>query len=373
MTAPITPGDRVSALPTPVLVADLDRVERNITAMAAAVAGAGVALRPHFKTSKSPEIARRQIAAGATGFTAATAAEVAALIDHGFTDVFWAHNPASPAKAAQAAAFAARARVAVGIDDPVHVRLLDEAATAADVTVPVRIEVDTGLHRTGVAPETAVELARLVDAAGGLRLDGVYTHEGQLASLETGRDAIRAAGRASGALLVDTADRIRAEGVEVAVVSVGSTPGWDSAPFAPGVTEARAGTYVFYDANQLRLESASHDQCALTVIATVVSVQRDGGVVIDAGLKAMSSDGSNRGRTFGLVLDAAGAPDPTVEFPTAYEEHGILTGDGTAHLAVGDRVRILPNHACGVVNMWSTVVGVRDEVVEDLWSTVGRH
>jgi D-serine deaminase-like pyridoxal phosphate-dependent protein len=139
------------------------------------------------------------------------------------------------------------------------------------------------------------------------------------------------------------------------------------------VTEARPGTYVFFDANQLRMESATIEQCALTVLTTVVSTQRDGGVVVDAGLKAMSSDRSNRGSTFGLVLDAAGRVDESLSFDVAYEEHGLLTGPGSDRLAVGDRLRILPNHACGVVNMWSRVYAVRDGVAIEEWNPRGRH
>jgi D-serine deaminase-like pyridoxal phosphate-dependent protein len=166
---------------------------------------------------------------------------------------------------------------------------------------------------------------------------------------------------------------LRAEGHGIDVVSVGSTPGWDSAPTVAGVTEARPGTYVFFDANQFRLRSTELDRCALTVRSSVVSAPRPGEVIIDAGIKAMSSDRSNRGDTLGIVLTPDGAPVPDVEFSRGYEEHGVLEGVGTGDWSVGDALRILPNHACGVVNMWSRVVVAEDGVVLDSWTPQARH
>ena len=363
----------VAPLPTPALVVDVDRLDANVVAMAAAMTSAGVVLRPHFKTSKMLEVARRQLAAGAVGVTCATPEEVDALLDASIDDVFWANGTASVGKARQAADFNRRGRVAVGVDSVELAELLRDAAAAASVTIPCLIELDTGLHRTGVPAGRAVALARAVTALPGLEMVGIYTHEGQLAGIDGDRAEVRKAGLSAGATLAAVAAEIRAAGFALPIVSVGSTPGWDSAPRAEGVTEARPGTYVFFDANQLRLESAAIEQCALTVLTTVVSTQREDGVVVDAGLKAMSSDRSNRGGTFGLVLDSAGRVDESLSFDLAYEEHGLLTGPGSGRLAVGDVLRILPNHACGVVNMWSRVYAVRDGIAIEEWNPRGRH
>lgn len=360
----------MTTIPTPALVIDKARLEANVTRMAEAMRSAGVALRPHFKTSKMIEVARLQSDAGAVGFTCSTPEEVDALLTAGFTDLFWAHAPVGP-KAELAAAFNERGRVAIGLDSLALAEPLSAAAEARGVVVPVLIEVDTGLGRTGVAAADALDLAIDVSALPGVRLEGLYMHEGQLAGLGGSRAELRAAGAAAAEGLVAVATQIRGEGIPISVVSVGSTPGWDSAPLVEGVTEARPGTYVFSDANQLRLESTTLENTAITVLASVISTQRPGAVIIDAGIKAMSSDRSNRGNTFGLALTPDGELDDSLEFAVAYEEHGRL--DGAHHFVVGDTVRILPNHACGVVNMWSSVHVVDGSGAVDTWSPVARH
>lgn len=363
----------IDDLDTPVLVIDRRRMLENIRTMAEAMSGAGAALRPHFKTSKMIEVARLQLEAGAVGFTCATPAEVDALLSQGMSDVFWANAPATPAKARFAAEANRRGRVIVGIDSLALADALSTAAKAEGVVIPVRVEIDTGLRRTGVTGDEALALAAEIDALAGVKLEGVYTHEGQLASIRGTRDELRDAGHSASRRLVEVATLLRAAGHTIDSVSVGSTPGWDSAPFVDGVTEARPGTYVFFDANQWRLGSADLGRCALHLHATVVSAPRSGEVVIDAGIKALSSDRSNRGDVAGTVLDADDAPVADATFSRAYEEHGVLEGRGTLRWKVGDRVRVLPNHACGVVNMWSRVVVVDGDRVVDIWTPVARH
>jgi len=363
----------IDTIETPALLIDRGQMMRNIDMMADFASKANVALRPHFKTSKMIEVARLQMEAGAIGFTCATMAEAQALLAAGISDVFWAHAPASAAKAKFVAEANRTARLAVGIDSAELAAVLSTAAVAAGVDIPVLLEIDTGLARTGVLADQAISIAGEISALQGIVLDGVYMHEGQLASLHGERSEIVAAGTAASEGLVQVANSLRAAGHTISVVSVGSTPGWESAPSVAGVTEARAGTYVFFDANQLRLGSALSAQCALTVLSTVMSVPAADRRVIDAGIKAMSSDRSNRGDTLGLVATADGAVDTTIDFARAYEEHGILTGNGIHPLNFGDRVRIIPNHACGVVNMFSRVHVVENEDVVDVWNPVGRH
>jgi D-serine deaminase-like pyridoxal phosphate-dependent protein len=200
----------------------------------------------------------------------------------------------------------------------------------------------------------------------------VLTHEGHIAG-EADRPGLERAGRAAGALLAQTAEEIRRAGHEIELVSVGSTPGATSTPFADGVTEARPGTYVYYDANQARLGSCTLDDCALTVLARVASVQRTGRAITDAGLKAMSSDSIAATGSVGIACDPSGTPLPDVTFAEANEEHGFLLGDGASRLRVGDLVRLVPNHACGTTNMWSRVYAVRGgEVLAD-WPISARY
>ncbi|NUR93582.1 MAG: alanine racemase [Nonomuraea sp.] len=345
-------------LPTPALLIDLDRLERNLDAMARTAAEAGVALRPHFKAAKSLEVARRQLDRGAIGFTCATMGEVAALLDAGIDDLIWAHQPVGPAKVA----FAVETGVTVALDSVEAARPL----AAAGAGVPYVLEVDTGLGRSGVAPGEAVRVAGELAELGGLRLRGILTHEGHLMTYAGDPGGREKAGRRVGEVMTGVAAELGAAGHDCEIVSVGSTPGAATAPFAPGVTEARPGTYVFYDGNQVALGTADLSRCALTVLTRVVSVPRGGAVAIaDAGIKAMSSDASLTGSGFGTVLGR-----PELSLGKANEEHGYLTGGG---LAVGDLLSIVPNHGCGAVNMWSAAYAVRDGHAVARWPIVGRH
>lgn len=354
-------------LNTPALLVDVDRLETNIKAMAGSFADAGVALRPHVKTSKCWEVVRRQLDAGAIGLTCSTAAEVTWLRDRGVQDLVWANVPVGPAKIAVTVATPG---LTVTLDSVEAALPLSAAAVAAGVTVPFLLEVNTGHARLGVEPDSAVATAAGIGALPGLRLRGVLTHEGHIAAAAD-RVALEQAGAAAGERLVAVASALRDAGHTVDVVSVGSTPGATSAPFVEGVTEARPGTYVYYDANQVRLGSATIDRCALTVLARVVSVQRDGRAIIDAGVKAMSSDTIAAAGSVGVVVGPDGAPLPGVTFAEANEEHGFLVHD--RDFAVGDLVRIVPNHACGTTNMWSHAYAVRGTEVLTEWSISARY
>lgn len=362
---PALPHD-VADLPTPALLVDRARLAANIAAMAAQARRAGVALRPHFKTSKCLAIARDQLAAGAIGFTAATPAEVTALRDAGVTDVLWAHQPVGPARVAFAVVAAARGGVTVAVDSVEVAQPLSAAAAAAGVRVPCLIEVDTGLGRSGAVPPDVPELAAALHRLPALDPRGVFTHEGHVYRHAGNRSTLEDAGRAAGETLVAVARAVRAAGVACDTVSVGSTPGATSAPFVPGVTESRAGTYVFHDANLVALGSATAAQCALTVLARVVTARRDGTAIIDAGTKAMSSDPPVVGTGFGVAGDG-------LVFGAASEEHGFLSGPAAAGLRVGDLVRIVPNHACTTVNMWRGMYAVDGETAVEYWETVARR
>ena len=358
----------LDALPTPSLLVDLDRLERNIAAMASAFATAGVALRPHVKTSKCWEVARRQLDAGAIGLTCSTAAEVAWLRGHGVADLLWAHIPIGPRKVEFVVGTALDdGGLTVSLDSVEAARPLSEAASAAGVTVPFVLEVNTGHARLGVDPADAVATAAGIAALPGLRLRGVLTHEGHISALAD-RPSLERAGAAAGGLLVEVAGALRAAGHHVEIVSVGSTPGATSTPFVSGVTEGRPGTYVYYDGNQIRMGSCGPDQCAQTVLARVASVRRVGRPIIDAGVKAMSSDAIAAAGGVGLVVDR-----PGVTFPEANEEHGFLHDGGTVPLPVGDLVRLVPNHACGTTNMWSHLYAVRGDQAVERWEISARY
>jgi len=360
-------GRPIDELPTPTVLIDLPTMRRNIAAMADHARSLGVALRPHWKTSKVAEVGRMQLEAGAVGLTAATAGEVTALVEEGFPDVFWAYPPVGAARVRTAVEAAAKTRLIVGVDSLASVAALAEAAADARVTIDVRLEVDSGLGRMGVRPEGAVELARALDRLDGVRLDGVFTHEGHVQGIGADPEKRTATGLAAGRMLVEVADAIRADGIAVGSVSVGSTAGARSAPTVSGVTEARPGTYVYGDENQVSIGTVAPEDTAMTVLSRVISVQRGDPVLVDAGTKGMGADGSMHGDgRIGTVVSAAGGV-----LALGHEEHGFLRG---AHgLSVGDLVRIRPNHACGTSNMHSHVVAVEDGVVHDVWPVLGRH
>lgn len=360
-------GRSIDELPTPAVLIDLPTLRRNIARMADVASGFGVALRPHWKTSKCVEVARMQLEAGAVGLTAATAAEVEALVDAGFRDVFWAYPPVGRHRIATALRAARRARVIIGLDSLAAAAPLAEAAAAEGVTVEVRLEVDSGLGRTGVDPDGALAVARRLESMPGLALEGVFTHEGHVQGVGADPERRIEVGTAAGQLLVEVAESLRADGLELRSVSVGSTAGARSAPRVPGVTEARPGTYVYGDDNQVAIGTIDPTEVAMTALSRVISTERGEPVLVDAGIKAMSSDGTMRGdgRIGTVVAEGGGV------LVTGHEEHGFLRGVPAPQ--VGDLIRIRPNHACGLTNMHSHVFAVQDGVVVDIWPVLGRH
>jgi D-serine deaminase-like pyridoxal phosphate-dependent protein len=363
----------LASLDTPALVVDVARMERNLSRVSGDLARAGVAVRPHWKTSKCLEVAQRQLSLGAVGFTCSTPGEVRALGEAGIRGLLWAHLPVGAPKVSFAVEAVGRYAATLMVDSVAVAQPLSGALHDARLVADVFLEVDTGLGRTGVDPAAAVAVAESISLLPSLRLRGVMTHEGHLYGFGADRRGLDAASVTSAATLVGVAEALRGTGHAIDVVSVGSTPGLATGPYVAGVTEARPGTYVFEDGNQVRLGSCALDDCALTVLARVVSAQRSGTVIIDAGSKAMSSDAVSAETGYGIVLDVNGRPLDGVTFPRANEEHGFLAGPGTASLAVGDVVRILPHHACATVNMWSELVALSPGGTYERWAVIARH
>ena len=359
-------------MPTPALVVDRAALEHNIADMARRIRDMGVDLRPHWKTSKMVEVARLQDQAGCVGFTCAPPAEVECLLDHGFTNLTWAHQPVGPSKVAFAVAANRRGRVRVALDSVQAAAPLSKAAAGAGVAVPYQIEVDTGLGRAGVAPHQVFELAERLAGLAGLEFEGIITHAGHLSGYGSDRSGLEAEGRTVGRTMAGIARELREAGFQVQVVSVGSTPGSTSAPTVSGITEARPGTYVFNDATQVTLGSTDLAGCALTVAARVVSTPRPGEAIIDAGSKSMSSDGPTSRVGFGRVLTENGRY-ADLDFFKANEEHGFLRGPAVSALQVGDMMRIVPNHACTTTNMWSQAVVVGEDGDVEEWKIRARR
>jgi len=348
---------------TPALLVDLARLERNIADMAALARDAGVALRPHFKTHKSVAIARRQIGAGAVGMTVAKLDEAAALIDGGVTDILLANEIVTAPKLARAIDLARRSRLILAVDCVEGARTLSDAASAAGISMRVSIEVECGLLRCGVAPTAAAPLALAIAGLPGLVLEGVFTHAGN-SYASTSREQVEAAAIAEAGAVRDAAEAIRSVGLDVPVVSAGSTPTARRVVGEPGITELRAGNYVFCDAMQVALGTVDMDATALSIAATVISRPTPHRAVIDAGSKTFGLDKGAHGlmvvTTYGHAIGIDGTLD------RLSEEHGIFTVLPESSAAVGDRVRVLPNHACAVGNLGREYFGVRDGIIEEV-------
>jgi D-serine deaminase-like pyridoxal phosphate-dependent protein len=347
-------------LETPAVVVDGQRVERNLSRMAAAADLAGVALRPHAKTHKCLPIARRQLSGGAVGLTVATLPEAELFAADGCPSVFIAYPlwAGSADRGTRLAALRDRTELRVGVDSPAAAARLAYAVPGLQVL----IEVDSGQHRSGVPAGQVADLAATCNELG-LAVTGAFTHPGHAYSspadvpraAEDERAALSAAGAAL-AQLIDTEP----------VLSGGSSP-TAAAGLAAPLTEVRPGTYVFGDRQQLHLSRLAEDDIALVVAARVVSAPRRGEAVLDAGSKALSSDRPSWLPGHGLILDA---PEATIAFLS--EEHAVVRGLSTP-LSVGDLVRVVPNHVCTVVNLTSELVVVSDGAVTDRWPVRARR
>lgn len=336
---------------TPALVIDMDRVERNIARVQKICDDAGVANRPHIKTHKSPFLAQLQIQAGARGITCQKLGEAEVMAEAGIDDILISYNLIGEEKMARLGALLAKTNVTVAADNSVVVSGLPNASAAAGRELPVVVECDTGRKRAGVeTPAEATALAQQVAGTPGLSFAGLLMYP-----TETGwSDAQR--------FYDDALAGLRQAGLDPAIVSTGGSPNLKNVGKLKGATEHRPGTYIYNDRMQVAAGVASWDDCALHVYSTVVSRAAPDRGILDAGSKTLTADtGGLDG--YGLILE-----HPEAKIARFAEEHGFLdmTRSNTRP-AVGDVVRIVPNHVCVVVNMSDEVVMVRgDEIVGTL-------
>jgi D-serine deaminase-like pyridoxal phosphate-dependent protein len=347
----------LAALDTPAAVIDLARMQRNIERMQQRMNALGVRFRPHVKTSKCTPVARAQARAGAEGITVSTLKEAAQFYADGFTDILYAVGMV-PAKLPQALALRRQ-----GCDLKI---ITDSAASAEAIAAfgreheekfEVWIEIDSDGHRSGIKPGEAalLDVARALHK-GGMLLGGVMTHAGSSYDLDT-PEALVAMAEQERAACVQAAERLREAGFACAVVSVGSTPTALSASQLDGVTEVRAGVYVFFDLVMHNIGVCTTDDIALSVLTTVIGHQADKGwAIVDAGWMAMSRDRGTQKQQhdfgYGQVCDAEGEVLAGYVLSGANQEHGILSREGApdtdiaARFPIGTQLRILPNHAC---------------------------
>jgi D-serine deaminase-like pyridoxal phosphate-dependent protein len=351
-------------LDTPAVLVDAATLRSNIQRMQQLAIGFGVRLRPHVKTHKSPEIARLQLEAGAAGITVAKVGEAEVMADAGLEDIFIANQIVGDAKMRRLRELAMRARIAVLVDSEPGLRQLEDAYRDSETVLDVLIEVDTGKGRCGLTE--IGDIARLADRvadARHVRLRGVETHEGHVPVGARGPEDLRNRAIEAGRRLVEVAQALRANGHAVDDLTVGSTPAAPYTASVAGITEMRPGTYVFNDVNQMAIDQATPGDCALSILATVISRPAQGRAVLDAGSKSLFAEPARR--AFGLPdYDGFGyvreCPDaripPGVSFPP-----------------IGEKVRIIPNHVCPAVNLHEQLHIVEGDEVVAVWPIAARR
>jgi D-serine deaminase-like pyridoxal phosphate-dependent protein len=373
----------VASLDTPAAIVDVPRMQRNILRMQHRMDTLGVRLRPHIKTSKCLPVIKAQIAAGASGVTVSTLKEAEHCFAEGISDIFYAVAMA-PAKLVQALTLRRKGcQLSVLTDSVAGAQAIVSFGQKHDERFEVWIEIDCDGHRSGLTVEdhALVEVARVL-SAGGMQLRGVMTHAGSSYELDS-LEALQILAEQERALCVEAAEKIREAGLACPEVSIGSTPTALSALSLEGVTEVRAGVYVFFDLVMHNIGVCQADELALSVLTTVIGHQQDKGwIITDAGWMAMSRDrGTQRQRQdfgYGQVCTEAGDWIEGALLTGANQEHGIITlgaaesANLVARFPIGSRLRILPNHACatgaqfpdyhacdaeGVVHTWSRLHG----------------
>jgi len=354
-------GMSIDELDTPALLLDLDAFERNIDTMAAFFADKAAVLRPHSKTHKCPEVARRQLAAGALGITCAKVSEAEVMADAGVSDILIANQIVGAIKIDRLTDLAARCDLMVAVDNPGNVQDLSAACLAKGVTLGILVEVDTGMQRCGVrSAEDALALARLVAQAPGLEFKGLQGYEGHL--VHTLDPDERAAGvRQALGLLKATKALIEMHDIPVPTISGGGTGTYDLSGTLPPMTEIQAGSYVFMDAKYVQVRPEFEN--SLIVLSTVLSRPVPERIVTDAGLKVMPPD-FGWPKLLGYAAEIAGLS----------EEHAKLVAPEPASVPLqpGDRVQFIPSHCCTAVNLQDRLYVVRERVLVDIWPIAAR-
>jgi D-serine deaminase-like pyridoxal phosphate-dependent protein len=357
-----------SDLDTPSIIVDLDIMDRNLSRMANYAREHNLLLRPHTKTHKIPELAKRQLASGATGITVAKLGEAAVMLDAGITDMLIAYPIVGPEKTTRLARLAEQANITVSLDSEEVARGLSEAATREGTKIGVLLEVDVGFERCGLSHEADVlALARKIADLRGVEFRGLMFFACHFGVAPDERAALR---MQVNDFLKRTLEVLSDAGLPAAIVSGGSTPTAYEGSLFYAVNEVRPGTYIFNDRNTVAISACTLDDCALSVMVTVVSTAVSGHAVVDGGSKTFSYDRfqGGDGRGFGIVKE-----DPAAEIERFSEEHGHLNIQRSQRrYRIGERLSVIPNHVCTTVNMHDEIYGVRGEHVEEIWRVAGR-
>jgi len=363
---PIEAGIPVRDISTPAVVIDLDVMERNLAHMADYCATHGIKLRPHTKTHKTIEAARRQLELGAIGLTVAKVGEAEVMAATGVREILVAHPIIGDEKLRRLAALASKTDIIVAVDSVTTAQSLSRIAAETGCQFGIVIEFDSGSQRCGIAPGLpAAELGRQIARLPNLKLRGLFTYFGSV----WGTPAERASEIARLTSDVSTTiEAFRAADLSTEIVSAGSTPAAELSHLVPGITEIRPGTYIYNDLNTHYQGLCSLDDCAVSVLTTVVSTAVPGHVIVDAGSKTLSSDLLSAGpkRGYGYVQEA----DATLT--KLNEEHGFLSAENLSQFSVGQVLSVIPNHVCTCINMHDEVFLAREGKIVGSWTVAAR-
>jgi D-serine deaminase-like pyridoxal phosphate-dependent protein len=363
---------QISELRTPSVLVDKPRFERNLDRMQAAVAATGIRLRPHAKTHKSPELARMQMRRGAVGVCCAKIGEAEVFAAAGIEDIRLPY-PINPVNAARVLQLLDKTHLSFIVDDLEVARGWSDALRRAGRDVDVLVKVDVGFHRCGIDPvkEGAAELVARIADLPGLTFRGLLSHAGHAYGASTAAEMAAIAADEARTLSALAAD-VERLGHRVEEISVGATPPSRFSLEQPGITELRPGNYIYYDRTQVALDAAGYADCALTVLARVVSAPAADRIILDSGSKTLSNDQARGFRSapgFGTVFRGLQStePDDSLVVERLSEEHATVRVAGATRVRAGDLVRVLPNHACVVSNLVDSVWLVDgDTVLEEL-------
>lgn len=361
----------IDSLETPALLIDKKVLEANIKRMQQLADHHGLNLRPHIKTHKSPKLANMQMEKGAKGIAVATLKEAEAMLDAGITDIQLANELATPQQIAHYFQLLQRADISVAVDHPEQIIHIQNKAYEQNLVAPIFLEINMGLNRAGVSTiAKAIDLGKMIAQQSHLKLRGIMTHAGQAYGAKDHEEIIEI-GQKEGNTLVSMAKAMRREGFEVPVVSVGSTP---TAPFsAPinGITELRVGNYIVNDGIQVALGVVEEDHCALTVMTTVISTPTTNRAITDSGSKSLTSDQGAHGNTavkgYGKLIGKSGFLD------RLSEEHGVIESIKGHPFTIGEKLKVRPNHACPVFNLFNQAYLVEEEVIVEELPILGKR
>ncbi|MCG0275745.1 MAG: alanine racemase [Thermosediminibacteraceae bacterium] len=355
---------KIYDLPTPVFLVDLDILEGNINEAAKLARDFGKRIWPMVKTHKSTEIAAMQKAAGAEGFLVGTLLEAERLVEKGFTDIMLAYPVAGRENLKRVVRLAQKARIILSIDCVEAAREINFALEESGVALEYLIIIDSGLGRFGVLPEDAAKLARELRTLKALKLIGISTHPGHVYGASRPEEVEKIARQEIQALKT-AADILEKEDINLEIIATGSTPTFRHVLEDNRINILRPGNYVFYDSIQVALGVVAFERCAFSVMGTVISSPRPGNLILDVGSKCLGLDRGAHGismvKGFGTVV---GHHELTLV--SLSEEVAKVEVEGKTELKVGDKVRIIPNHACAACNMTSYLVGYRGEDVEKI-------